>query len=256
MTSLRPSNAERVPYEEALTQALADGRLDGDLFEQRMGAVAAATTHDDLAAVVVDVPFTPSAPPPVPRDRGRGRRAVLGLLGLGAIGGASWGLTRIWQVPAAAPPGPAATARSGPPVSPGAVATTLVTVPMWTAEMFPVVADHLLSIAVDDVQSLYAYGEFVVVQGTGPDGPVDVRYRVDETPHVAAAEHTVSPSFATDRLRDLDAADLLRRSGEVITLGDQPTIRIDRPPDWVVEVRGTAESVWWDLSGTTRRAPN
>ncbi|MGD7707301.1 hypothetical protein [Microlunatus sp. Y2014] len=39
-------------------------------------------------------------------------------------------------------------------------------------------------------------------------------------------------------------------------LTDQPTIRIDRPPDWVVEVRGTAESVWWDLSGTTRRAPN
>ena len=56
---LRPSRAERAPYTEALAQAVAEGRLTDELYEQRLEQVEAASTFDRLDRLVADVPFNP-----------------------------------------------------------------------------------------------------------------------------------------------------------------------------------------------------
>ena len=56
---LRPSRAERAPYTEALAQAVAEGRLTDELYEQRLSQVETAPTFDTLDRLVADVPFTP-----------------------------------------------------------------------------------------------------------------------------------------------------------------------------------------------------
>lgn len=68
---LRPSRAERAPYTEALAQAVAEGRLTDELYEQRLEQVEAAPTFDRLDRLVADVPFTP------PRRTERSRTAKL-----------------------------------------------------------------------------------------------------------------------------------------------------------------------------------
>lgn len=68
---LRPSRAERAPYTEALAQAVAEGRLTDELYEQRLEQVEAASTFDILDRLVADVPFTP------PRRTERSRTAKL-----------------------------------------------------------------------------------------------------------------------------------------------------------------------------------
>jgi hypothetical protein len=60
---VRASDAEREATVTRLQRAVAEGRIDLSEFGERVEAAYAATTHDELAALVADLP--PDAPPPV-----------------------------------------------------------------------------------------------------------------------------------------------------------------------------------------------
>jgi hypothetical protein len=67
---LRASDAEREQVAEALRRHAAEGRLDPDELDDRLGAAYAARTHGDLAVLTADLPPAPPPPPaPVPVHR-------------------------------------------------------------------------------------------------------------------------------------------------------------------------------------------
>lgn len=59
---IRCSDADRDATAAALRQHLADGRITVDEFGERLDRAFAARTYGDLAAVMVDLPRTPSVP--------------------------------------------------------------------------------------------------------------------------------------------------------------------------------------------------
>ena len=61
--AVRASDADREATVTRLQRAVAEGRIDLSEFGDRVEAAYAAGTHDDLAALVADLP--PDAPPPV-----------------------------------------------------------------------------------------------------------------------------------------------------------------------------------------------
>ncbi|MEU4348721.1 DUF1707 domain-containing protein [Streptomyces sp. NPDC023838] len=62
---MRASDAERERVAEALRDAVAEGRLDMEEFEERLEAAYKARTHGELAPLVRDLP-TPAVRPPSP----------------------------------------------------------------------------------------------------------------------------------------------------------------------------------------------
>lgn len=62
---MRASDAERERVAEALREAVAEGRLDMEEFEQRLEAAYRARTHADLEPLVRDLPVPASAAAPV-----------------------------------------------------------------------------------------------------------------------------------------------------------------------------------------------
>jgi len=92
--SLRSSHADREHVIDTLNVAFADGRLDKDELDTRVGRALASRTHAELAALTVDIPARPAqAPPPRPAARPRaeawaaaGKKAVKrGLAGTCAV---------------------------------------------------------------------------------------------------------------------------------------------------------------------------
>ncbi len=64
--SLRASDADRERVATQLRAARADGRLDTDELEERLGRAYAAKTFGDLAPLTADLgPAPPAAPPPI-----------------------------------------------------------------------------------------------------------------------------------------------------------------------------------------------
>jgi hypothetical protein len=62
---LRASHADREQVLDAVKTAFADGRLDKDELDARVGQALAARTYADLATVTADIPAVPAkAPPP------------------------------------------------------------------------------------------------------------------------------------------------------------------------------------------------
>ncbi len=68
---MRASDAERERIAEVLREAVAEGRLDMEEFDERLGAAYAARTHGQLEPLVRDLPVPGSAAPapPAPADR-------------------------------------------------------------------------------------------------------------------------------------------------------------------------------------------
>ncbi|CDR09494.1 predicted protein [Streptomyces iranensis] len=68
---MRASDAERERIAEVLREAVAEGRLDMEEFDERLGAAYAARTHGQLEPLVRDLPVPGSAAPapPSPADR-------------------------------------------------------------------------------------------------------------------------------------------------------------------------------------------
>ncbi|HEX6477170.1 MAG TPA: DUF1707 domain-containing protein [Acidimicrobiales bacterium] len=65
---LRISHAERNEIADTLSKHFAEGRLDSDEFDERVGRVMNAKTRGDLAGVLDDLPRL-GPPPPEPRRR-------------------------------------------------------------------------------------------------------------------------------------------------------------------------------------------
>ncbi|WP_371656962.1 MULTISPECIES: DUF1707 domain-containing protein [unclassified Streptomyces] len=63
---MRASDAERERVAEALRDAVAEGRLDMEEFEERLEATYKARTHGELAPLVRDLPAPGVRPPSVP----------------------------------------------------------------------------------------------------------------------------------------------------------------------------------------------
>ncbi|MCW3047000.1 MAG: hypothetical protein JWO74_1284 [Solirubrobacterales bacterium] len=61
---LRASDAERDQVAEVLRSHAAQGRLDPDELDDRLGAAYAARTRGDLAVLTADLPPAPPVPPP------------------------------------------------------------------------------------------------------------------------------------------------------------------------------------------------
>ncbi|TMM15912.1 MAG: DUF1707 domain-containing protein [Actinobacteria bacterium] len=76
---LRISNAERHEIADALSKHFAEGRLDSEEFDERVGRVMNAKTRGDVAGVLDDLPRLGPPPPPAPRHRPVGQW-VLALL--------------------------------------------------------------------------------------------------------------------------------------------------------------------------------
>ncbi|MGW8884339.1 DUF1707 SHOCT-like domain-containing protein [Streptomyces sp. NPDC055749] len=74
---MRASDAERDRVAERLREAVAEGRLEMDEFEQRLDAVYKARTHGELAPLVRDIPAPGSTVEPAgaasPAATGQGR---------------------------------------------------------------------------------------------------------------------------------------------------------------------------------------
>jgi hypothetical protein len=62
--SLRASDSDREQVAERLRHAMAEGRLDGDELEQRLEALYAARTYEELGAVLADLPMNRPARKP------------------------------------------------------------------------------------------------------------------------------------------------------------------------------------------------
>jgi hypothetical protein len=87
--SLRASHADREHVIDTLKAAFADGRLDKDELDDRVGQTLAARTYAELATVTADIPAGPASAPP-PRRAGRPlRRAGRPLASRSAV---KWGL--------------------------------------------------------------------------------------------------------------------------------------------------------------------
>ena len=67
-TGTRASDAERDTVVRQLARHLAEGRLDLTEYDQRVAAVYATTTRDDLRAVLADLP-APTVAAPAPDKR-------------------------------------------------------------------------------------------------------------------------------------------------------------------------------------------
>ncbi|MEU8827277.1 DUF1707 domain-containing protein [Streptomyces sp. NPDC048636] len=63
-SQMRASDAERERVAEALREAVAEGRLDMDEFEERLDAAYTARTHAQLEPLVRDLPVPGAAAPP------------------------------------------------------------------------------------------------------------------------------------------------------------------------------------------------
>jgi Domain of unknown function (DUF1707) len=61
---LRASHADREQVIDAVKTAFADGRLDKDELDARVGQALAARTYADLATVTADIPAVPAKTPP------------------------------------------------------------------------------------------------------------------------------------------------------------------------------------------------
>ena len=64
--SLRASDADRETYVKVLREAYAEGRLDGEEYEERMDAAYRARTYGDLLPLLADLPTTAAGVPVVP----------------------------------------------------------------------------------------------------------------------------------------------------------------------------------------------
>jgi hypothetical protein len=90
---LRASHADRERVIDALKAAFADGRLDKDELDARVGQTLAARTYAELATATVGIPAGPAPAPPEPRRRpSPAARSVVnkeavrwGLVGAGAM---------------------------------------------------------------------------------------------------------------------------------------------------------------------------
>lgn len=250
---IRPSNAERTPYEAALGQAYAEGRLDLETYQDRMLQVAQATSMAELERCVEDVPFTLRAERVAATRRALSRRRLLGVVGLAAVAGATGWATTLIPEPAAEPAVPATPTPSvRPPATPGAVATTMAQVPFGTADSFAVLVGHLGDLGVTGVSRVLMWTNSVNVDAMRGGEPVDIMFRTDWAPEITPARADDSPTLPPSDLAGLDAAALLARTGDLITLGTEPMIDVRwYRRQWVASVRGTDETVYWDITGTT-----
>jgi hypothetical protein len=76
---MRISHAERNEIADTLSKHYAEGRLDSNEFDERVGRVMDAKTRGDVAGVLDDLPRI-GAPPPPPRRHRPIRQWVLALL--------------------------------------------------------------------------------------------------------------------------------------------------------------------------------
>lgn len=250
---MRPSNADRTPYEQALGDAYAEGRLDMETYQARMLRVARATSMADLERCVDDVPFTLHAERAAATQRRQTRRGLLGLLGLAAIAGATGWATTLIPEPAAEPAAPTSPTPSvRPPSTPGAVSTTMPQVPFGAADSFPVLVAHLADMGVTGVHRVLMRTDWANIDAVRGSEPVSITFQTDWAPDITAAPVDDSPTLLPADLAPLDAAALLARTGALTTLGDQPMIDVRwYRRQWVASVRGADETVYWDITGTT-----
>lgn len=256
---IRPSSADREPYAAALAQAHAEGRLDAPTFEERLESLESATSGADLEHLVADVPFTrPPDPEVIKRRRASRRSLVLGGFGLLAIGAVSYGATQRWvdstaprPIESAPPVAPTPQATSTP--TPGSVATTLFQVPMFTPQMFPMLIDHATGIGIRRISSIRVWSDnFAEVIGRHKDG----RYlRVSHHSGDQSGWAEDNPKdhyFKPSRIRDLDIADLIKRTKERIAITEDPSLEVQHssPGGWMITIDGDADSLSWNLSGT------
>lgn len=257
---LRPSTAEREPYVDALAEAHADGRLDAEEYWARLGEIEEATTSGELDEVVKDVPFLLHEQRAQRAVRMSRRRTLGGLATLIAVGGGSFAVTRRWiggreEVAARPPesPAPSSTNAGTPTSTPGGVPTSMVQVPVFDAETLPKAMDHCASIGIVEIANIAVWGERVQVAGrTADHSPRSVEYHIDRAPAVTDNNES-GPWIEPAEVRDLDLADLVRRSRDIAELGGgdgdlRATIR-HWPERWSIEIRGSSEEVYWDITG-------
>lgn len=249
---LRPSNADREPYEQALAQALADGRLDQETFEGRLVDVSEATSRAELDRSVRDVPFSLRAEQAEQAHRASRRRFVLGLAGLGLVGGGTFWATRQWPDPVRTDAPTATPVPAKPTVSSGSVDTTLVQVPVRQAEMFPIMVDHLLDEGMTRVSGLYSFDHSVNVDGIRDGRGISISYDLDRAPGITVHKEAPTRSFPTERVRDLDIAEVIDRTRKIIEVGPDPVLRIDDGDEWELRIEGNDQAVVWDLTGRRR----
>ncbi|MFF0020514.1 DUF1707 domain-containing protein [Streptomyces sp. NPDC005496] len=106
LPGLRASDADRERVAEQLRDALAEGRLDMEEFEERLEATYRARTYGELAPITRDLPgadaVAPVFPAGVPAERGGWRERIVG-----GEGSSSWGVAVLsgferkgrWTVP-------------------------------------------------------------------------------------------------------------------------------------------------------------
>jgi hypothetical protein len=88
--ALRASDSDREQIAERLRQATAEGRLQTDELEQRLGTALSARTYGELEPLVADLPEPPAAPPRrsrAPLWTGGAAAATLLLAVLGSLAG-------------------------------------------------------------------------------------------------------------------------------------------------------------------------
>lgn len=263
---LRPSTAEREPYVDALAEAHADGRLDAEEYWARLGDVEAATTGRELDQIVNDVPFHLHEQRAQRAARVSRRKAVAGLGLFLALGGGSYALTRAWLEDRneKAAPGPDASSPTAAPEGatspetietpePGSVPTTMVQVPLFDAQTMPKAMDHCISIGIVQICNVAVWDPWVQVNGRTKDGILQrIEYHTDRAPTLT--EHNESgPWLEAAELRDLDLADLVRRSRDIADIGERDeelrcTIR-HWAEVWSIQVSGSPEDVYWDITG-------
>ncbi|MFI0770076.1 DUF1707 domain-containing protein [Streptomyces sp. NPDC021218] len=90
---MRASDAERERIAEVLREAVAEGRLDMEEFDERLNAAYTARTHGELEPLVRDLPVPGGAAPapPAPADPGGWRERIGGTptssMGIAIMGG-------------------------------------------------------------------------------------------------------------------------------------------------------------------------
>jgi hypothetical protein len=107
LPELRASDADRERVAEQLRDALAEGRLDMEEFEERLEATYSARTYGELTPITRDLPGAAVSAPPVSMVKGPVDEGSWGARVVGGEGSSSWGVAVLsgferkgrWTVP-------------------------------------------------------------------------------------------------------------------------------------------------------------
>jgi hypothetical protein len=273
----RPSRDEKAPYISALSEALADERINPAEHDDRITRAEAATSFADLDALVADLPFEWHDPDLVRAKRADRRRFIFGgaaLVGIAAVSSAG---TRTWVTSgdAAATGKPGAEAKSGAAADGSAnkaaagtdadsdgnetVPTEMVQVRNWRKDTVPEAVRQSAELGVTMIGNIFGTGDDVVVKGSDKHGQwLSISFAKNSRPRITHEDSydTSDKWLKPDEIPKVDISKLYREVKSQLdekTQTHQLDLRYSLTAEqWLITISDGAKEFSWTLDGLKR----